>query len=43
MFVERVEAGGVFGVSDGEIVGVNDEEFRVRRVAEAFGDGLGLS
>jgi hypothetical protein len=29
MFVERVEAGGVFGVSDGEIVGVNDEEFRI--------------
>ena len=40
--VERVEAGGVFGVRDGEVVGVKDEELGVGRVAEALGDGLGL-
>ena len=42
LLVERVEAGGVLGVSDGEIVGVDDEEFRVGGIAEAFGDGFGL-
>ncbi len=42
MLVERVEAGGVFGVGDGEIVGVDDEEFRVGGIAEALGDGFGL-
>ena len=43
MSVERVEAGGIFGVGDREIVGVDDEQFRIGRVAEAFGDGSGLS
>ena len=42
VLVEGVEAGGVFGVSDGEIVGVDDEEFRIGGVAEALGDGFGL-
>ena len=41
-FVEGVEAGGVFGVRDGEIVGVDDQEFRVGGIAEALGDGFGL-
>ena len=42
VLIERVEAGGVFGVRDGEVVGVNDEEFRIGRIAEALGDGLVL-
>ena len=42
LFVEGIEAGGVFGVGDGEVVGVDDEEFRVARVAETFGDGFGF-
>ena len=29
--VERVEAGGIFGMRDRQIVGVEDEEFRVGR------------
>ena len=41
--VECVKAGGVFGVGDGKIVGVEDEELGIARVAEAFGDGFGLS
>ena len=40
--VEGVEAGGVFGVRDGEIVGVDDEQFGVGGIAEALGDGFGL-
>ena len=43
MFVERVEAGGVFGVGDREVVGMDDEQLRIGRIAEAFGDGFGLS
>ena len=31
MFVEGVEAGGVFGVCDGEVVGVDDEQLGVMR------------
>ncbi len=42
VLVEGVETGGVFRVSDGEVVGVEDEEFRVGGVAETFGDGFGL-
>ena len=37
-----VEAGGVFGVGDGEVVGVKDDELGVGGVAEALGDGFGL-
>src|ERR1051326_833840 len=40
--VEGIEAGNVFGVGDGEVVGVNDEELGIARVAEALGGGLGL-
>ena len=40
--VERVEAGGIFGVGNREVVGVEDEEFRVGRVAQALGDGFAL-
>lgn len=42
MFVEGIETGGVFGVSDGEIVGVKDEKLGVGGVTKAFGDCLGL-
>ena len=42
VLVERVKAGNVNGVSHGEIVGVNDEEFRIGRIAQAFGYGLVL-
>jgi hypothetical protein len=30
-------------VSDGEIVGVNDEQLRIGRIAQALGDAFGLS
>ncbi len=42
MFVERVEAGGVFGVGDRKIVGVDDEQLRIGRIAQALSDGFGL-
>jgi len=40
--IERVEAGTVFGVGYSEVVGVNDEEFGIARIAESLGNGLGL-
>jgi hypothetical protein len=43
MLVECVEAGRVLGVSDRQIVRMNDEQLRIRGVAETFGNGLGLS
>ncbi len=43
MLVEGVEAGGVFGVGNGQVVGVDDEKLGVGRIAESLGDGLGLS
>ena len=42
VLVEGFEAGGVFGVGDGEVVGVKDEQLGVGGIAEALGDGLGL-
>ena len=42
IFVERVEACRIDGVRYGEIVGVDDEQLRIGRVAEAFRDGFGL-
>jgi hypothetical protein len=42
MFVESLEAGSVFGVGDGQIVRMNDQELRVARIAQPFSNGLGL-
>jgi hypothetical protein len=41
--IKGLEAGGVFGVGDGEVVGVNDEKLGSGRIAEALGDGGDLS
>jgi Tfp pilus assembly protein PilP len=43
MLVERVKAGNIFGVGDGKIVGVDDEQFRVGGIAQSFGNALRLS
>ena len=42
MLVERREAGRVFGVGDGEIVGMKDDELGIGRISEALRDGFGL-
>ncbi len=42
VFVECVKTGRIDRVSDTKIVGVDDEEFRIGGVAEAFRDRLGL-
>jgi len=41
VFIESLEDGGVDGVHHAEIVGVDDEEAGVGRVAEALGEGFG--
>ena len=41
--VERVEARGVLGVRDAEVVGVEDEELGVGGMAESLGDRARLS
>ncbi len=40
--VESIEAGSIFGVGDGEIIGVDNQKLRICGIAEAFGDRLGL-
>src|SRR5216684_1737252 len=42
VLIERVEACCVHGMCHGKIIGVDDEEFRIGRVAQAFRDVLGL-
>jgi len=38
--IEGIEAGSVFGVSYGEVIGVDDEEFGVVRIPKALCDGF---
>jgi len=40
ILVESVKAGGINGMGNGKIIGVDDEEFRIGRVAQAFGYSL---
>ena len=42
VLVEGVEASDVFRVGDGEVVGVDDEEFGIARIAQAFGESFCL-
>ena len=42
VFVESIKTGCVFGVSDREIIGVDDEQFGVAWIAQALGNGFGL-
>lgn len=39
MLVEGGEAGSVFRVGDGEVVGVDDEKLGFTRMAQTFGQG----
>jgi hypothetical protein len=40
--VEGVEAGGVLGVGDREVIGMDDKKLGIARVAEALGEAFGL-
>ena len=40
LFVQSVEAGSVHGMGHGKIVRMNDKEFRIGGIAEAFGHCL---
>jgi len=40
ILIERVKAGGVHGMSHSKIIGVDDEEFRIGWIAQAFGYSL---
>jgi len=37
LFVQGVEAGGLHGMGDRKMVSKNDQEFRIGRIAQAFG------
>ncbi len=40
--IQCFEAGGVFGMGDRKVIGVNDEQFCFGGIAEALGYGFGL-
>src|SRR6266852_4621096 len=42
LLVQSIEARRIHGMCHGKIVGVNDQEFRISRVAQPLRDGLGL-
>ncbi|MGB4785956.1 MAG: hypothetical protein WAQ77_14680 [Candidatus Acidiferrum sp.] len=42
VLIQCIEASCVHGMRNGKIIGVHDEEFRIRGVAQALRDGLRL-